>query len=63
MRIVFAVVCLLLAGTAQGQTYEVGLFGGGANNIGDIGRMNYIAPSGPALGAVFKWNKSNNKKV
>ena len=40
MRIVFAVLCLLLAGTAQGQTYEVGLFGGGANNIGDVGRMN-----------------------
>jgi hypothetical protein len=43
---------------AGAQTYEVGLYGGGANNIGDVGRMNYIAPSGPAFGALFKWNKS-----
>lgn len=58
MRIVFAAMCLLLAGTARAQTYEIGLFGGGANNIGDIGKTNYIAPSGPAMGALFKWNKS-----
>jgi hypothetical protein len=58
MRTFFAVLCLLTAGVAGAQTYEVGLFGGGANNIGDIGRMNYIAPSGPAFGAMFKWNRS-----
>lgn len=58
MRIVIAAVALLVASCLQGQTYEVGLFGGGANNIGDIGRMNYIMPSGPAIGALFKWNKS-----
>ncbi|MFZ9004151.1 MAG: DUF6089 family protein, partial [Robiginitalea sp.] len=58
MRTFFAVLCLLMAWVARAQTYEVGLFGGGANNIGDIGRMNYIAPSGPAFGALFKWNRS-----
>ncbi len=58
MRTFFSVLCLLMAMAAGAQTYEVGLFGGGANNIGDIGRMNYIAPSGPAFGALFKWNKS-----
>jgi hypothetical protein len=47
-----------MTGLARAQTYEVGLFAGGANNIGDIGSMNYIAPSGPAFGALFKWNKS-----
>jgi hypothetical protein len=47
-----------MAWVAGAQTYEVGLYGGGANNIGDVGRMNYIAPSGPAFGALFKWNKS-----
>ncbi len=26
--------------------------------IGDVGRTNYILPSGPAFGGVFKWNKS-----
>jgi hypothetical protein len=58
MRISIAVLFLLISGLAGAQTYEVGLFAGGANNIGDIGRMNYIAPSGPAFGALFKWNKS-----
>ncbi len=58
MRTILVVLCLLGVTTLAGQTYEVGLFAGGANNIGDVGRMNYIAPSGPALGALFKWNRS-----
>ncbi len=58
MRTTFAVLFLLVSLVARAQTYEVGLFGGGANNIGDVGRMNYIAPTGPAFGALFKWNKS-----
>lgn len=58
MRTSFVVLCLLLTVLVRAQTYEVGVFGGGANNIGDIGRMNYISPSGPAFGALFKWNKS-----
>lgn len=40
------------------QTYEVGLFAGGANMIGDVGRTNYILPSDIAFGGLFKWNKS-----
>ncbi|MEJ2162813.1 MAG: DUF6089 family protein [Robiginitalea sp.] len=58
MRTTFAVLFLLTALTGSAQTYEVGLYGGGVNNIGDVGRMNYIAPTGPAFGALFKWNKS-----
>ena len=58
MRIVLSAVFLLMLSTLQGQTYEVGVFGGGANNIGDIGRMNYVLPSGTAFGAVVKWNRS-----
>ncbi|MDG1570941.1 DUF6089 family protein [Robiginitalea sp. M366] len=58
MRILCSALFLLLFNALQGQTYELGLFGGGANNIGDIGRMTYVAPSGPAFGAVFKWNRS-----
>lgn len=44
--------------TLNAQTYEIGLFAGGTNNIGDVGRTNFILPSGPAYGALFKWNKS-----
>ena len=40
------------------QTYEIGLFAGGANNIGDVGRTNFILPSDLAFGGLFKWNKS-----
>ena len=58
MRSFLAVLFLIVAAPAAAQTYEVGLFGGGANNIGDIGRMSYISPSGPAFGALFKWNRS-----
>ncbi|MDC6404803.1 MULTISPECIES: DUF6089 family protein [Maribacter] len=40
------------------QMYEVGVFAGGANMIGDVGRTNYILPSDLAFGGVFKWNIS-----
>lgn len=43
---------------ANAQTYEVGVFAGGANTIGDVGRTNYILPSDIAIGGIFKWNKS-----
>ncbi len=49
---------MLVAFIAHGQTYEIGIFGGGLNNIGDVGRTNFILPSGPAFGGIFKWNKS-----
>ncbi len=57
MRIVLAVfLCCVIKLSAQ--TYEVGVFAGGANMVGDVGRTNYILPSGPAFGGIFKWNKS-----
>ena len=55
MRIVLAVFlcCVMNMGA---QTYEIGVFAGGANMIGDVGRTNYILPSGSAFGGIFKWN-------
>lgn len=58
MRTFFVVILVMLFGQLSAQTYEVGIFAGGANNIGDVGRTNYILPSGPAFGGLFKWNKS-----
>lgn len=49
---------VLAMGQITGQTYEIGVFAGGANNIGDVGRTNFILPSGIAYGGLFKWNKS-----
>jgi hypothetical protein len=42
----------------KAQTYEAGVFLGGANTISDVGRTNYILPSDIAFGGLFKWNIS-----
>lgn len=58
MRGLIVIVLLLICTAGSAQTYEVGVFAGGTNNIGDVGRTNFILPSGPAFGGMFKWNKS-----
>ena len=40
------------------QIYEIGVFAGGSNFIGDIGATDYIAPNQLALGVLAKWNRS-----
>ena len=40
------------------QIHEVGVFLGGSNYIGDVGSTTYISPNEPALGILYKWNKS-----
>ena len=40
----------------HGQVYEAGIFLGGSNYIGDIGRTNYIYPNNFAGGLIFKYN-------
>lgn len=49
---------LLFSQNATSQIYEVGVFAGGSNVIGDIGATNYIAPNQTAFGALIKWNRS-----
>ncbi len=58
MRTFVLVILLCILGKLNAQTYEIGMFAGGTNNIGDVGKTNYISPSGPAFGGIFKWNKS-----
>ncbi len=38
------------------QINEVGVFLGGSNYIGDIGKTTYIYPNSYAIGAIYKWN-------
>lgn len=52
------IVLGFIAIQSNAQTFEIGAFAGGANNIGDVGRTNYILPSNLAYGGLFKWNKS-----
>ena len=44
--------------TLNAQINEFGVFLGGSNYIGDVGSTTYIAPNEPALGILYKWNKS-----
>jgi hypothetical protein len=49
---------LLFFFTMNAQIHEVGVFVGGSNFIGDVGLTTYISPNEPALGILYKWNKS-----
>lgn len=40
------------------QIHEIGIFVGGSNYIGDVGLTTYISPNEPAIGILYKWNKS-----
>lgn len=40
------------------QIHEIGVFLGGSNYIGDVGKTNYINPNEMAFGLLYKWNKS-----
>lgn len=42
----------------NGQIHEVGVFLGGSNFIGDVGKTNYVSPNELAFGILYKWNKS-----
>lgn len=49
---------LFLTHSAYSQIHEVGVFVGGSNFIGDVGKENFIAPNNLAFGGIYKWNKS-----
>jgi hypothetical protein len=51
-------ICLFFAIAMHSQIHEVGVFLGGSNYIGEIGPTTYIAPNEPAIGILYKWNKS-----
>lgn len=57
MRILTLILVLVVT-SATAQTYEIGLFYGGSNGIGDVGRTNIVDPNALAWGVVAKWNKS-----
>ena len=54
MRYFFLVILsIFISQNIDAQIYEVGIFAGGSNFIGDVGATNYISPNQPALGAIF----------
>lgn len=58
IRILFITLLTLTAVGTHAQIHEVGVFAGGSNYIGDVGPTDYIAPKEPALGVMYKWNRS-----
>jgi hypothetical protein len=55
-KIVITFLFILISATSFSQINELGVFAGGSNYIGDIGRTNYIYPNSYALGIIYKWN-------
>lgn len=59
MRYFFLIlISLFITKNANAQIYEIGVFAGGSNFIGDVGATNYISPNQPAFGVIAKWNRS-----
>lgn len=56
--LIVILVLMLFPNMALTQIYEVGIFAGGSNVIGDVGPTNYINPNAMAIGIIGKWNRS-----
>ncbi|ARN78167.1 hypothetical protein BST97_09255 [Nonlabens spongiae] len=59
MRYVVVMVAMVCFAFAKAQTYELGIFAGGSNIIGDVGSTQFVNPRGFTLGGVAKWNRSD----
>lgn len=57
-RVLTLLILLLCCSATQGQIHEVGLYLGGSNFVGDVGKENYISPNSVAFGGIYKWNRS-----
>ena len=55
-KFVFVILFYCISSSAFSQINEIGIFVGGSNYIGDIGRTNFIYPNSFAIGGIFKWN-------
>jgi hypothetical protein len=59
-KIVILILFFCYSGGVFSQINEAGIFIGGSNYIGDIGRTNYIYPNSFAIGGIYKWNMHPN---
>jgi hypothetical protein len=58
MKKIFLLFLLASMNFLNAQIHEVGVFLGGSNFIGDVGKTNYVSPNEVAFGLLYKWNKS-----
>lgn len=57
-KILLLFIGVFLVNLTSAQIHEIGLFLGGSNFVGDVGKETYISPDSPAFGLLYKWNKS-----
>jgi hypothetical protein len=57
-KILVLFFCLIFQNVLTAQIHEIGVFLGGSNFIGDVGKTNYVDPNEIAFGLLYKWNKS-----
>ena len=57
-RFLLNIIGILFCITSFGQIHELGVFVGGSNYMGDVGKSDYLAPDDLAIGILYKWNKS-----
>ncbi len=57
-KIILILLSFFCFTSTQAQINEIGLFVGGSNFIGDVGATTYIKPNSPAIGLLYKWNKT-----
>ena len=57
-HLIILILSILSINFSYSQINEIGGFAGGSNFIGDLGATNYISPNAPALGILYKWNRS-----
>ena len=58
MKRIFLLIFILGLTKSNAQINEIGVFLGGSNYIGDVGKTNYVNPNELAYGFIYKWNKS-----
>ena len=58
MKKTLVLFLLICTNFLNAQIHEVGVFLGGSNFIGDVGKTNHVSPNELAFGILYKWNKS-----
>lgn len=58
MKKLFLLITSFIFIQVNAQIHEVGVFLGGSSFIGDVGKMQYVDLNEPAIGIIYKWNKS-----
>jgi Domain of unknown function (DUF6089) len=57
-KLTFFLTFVFMFQMANAQIHEIGIFAGGSNYVGDVGKTDYLLPRHVAFGILYKWNKN-----